>query len=63
MAHNITEVMGFVPAWLADSAGKLNHGYLTPWDGTRPRYSLFQNVMPCSDPICVNRLSIRVPWG
>ena len=36
-AHSNTGTFMFVPRWLAASAYKLNHGGMTPIDGTPPR--------------------------
>ena len=37
-AHKNTETFMIVPKWLAASAVNLNHGYMTPIDGTKPRW-------------------------
>ena len=44
VAHKTREQFMFVPKWLAASAVNLNHGYLTPFDGTPPRWGLHHLV-------------------
>eukprot|EP00798_Chlamydomonas_sp_ICE-L_P005226 gene5226-18456_t len=45
-ANDVTEEFGFVPSWLSTSAAALNHGWLTPVDGSRPRQVMFHFRVP-----------------